>query len=467
MKIRTGFAVILLLATLIPGIAAQYYSLPVMAITNSPSDSVTNYIGNRPVAPTTTANTSRIFIPATGTVRSVNIYDYSGTAGTNEAYVYYIRVNNATDYLVNSISSANAERIFQNLSINIPVTRGDFVEVKRVHPVWSTNPLTNIVGGSILIESTTSGYVVPVEALSNSPGDSAQNYMGFRPIAPATTQGTNKIYVPASGNITVAYIYDYSATVVGTPEPITYSIQVNGGNQGLIGTVASNTSGERIFSNTSLNVKVFKGDYIEIKRDNPLWDINPTGNTVGGVIFVDTSLSTDPKGYNLYIQGLTSSPADAQTVYIGGKPAAPSTTGGVNKIFVQKGGIVNHAELYVYSGTAGTNEEWPIYLRLNGTTDYLISSQNQSAGERLFKNWNMNIPVSVGNYIEIKSVQPTWATNPATTIYGGYIYVQDSSNPTANTFIIQDLDAPVPWPLTIIGMVLAWVVITSNRHKRR
>jgi hypothetical protein len=33
-------------------------------------------------------------------------------------------------------------------------------------------------------------------------------------------------------------------------------------------------------------------------------------------------------------------------------------------------------------------------------------------------------PVTVGDYVEIKSVQPTWATNPLTTTYGGYLYIE-------------------------------------------
>jgi hypothetical protein len=47
-----------------------------------------------------------------------------------------------------------------------------------------------------------------------------------------------------------------------------------------------------------------------------------------------------------------------------------------------------------------------------------------SASERVFSNAALNIAVAAGDYIEIKGVQPTWATNPATTIYGGYIYIE-------------------------------------------
>jgi hypothetical protein len=29
-----------------------------------------------------------------------------------------------------------------------------------------------------------------------------------------------------------------------------------------------------------------------------------------------------------------------------------------------------------------------------------------------------------GDYFEIKGLQPTWTTNPLTTIYGGYVYIE-------------------------------------------
>jgi len=37
---------------------------------------------------------------------------------------------------------------------------------------------------------------------------------------------------------------------------------------------------------------------------------------------------------------------------------------------------------------------------------------------------NLNVSVVAGDYIEIKGVQPTWVTNPLTTIYQGHIYIE-------------------------------------------
>lgn len=129
-------------------------------------------------------------------------------------------------------------------------------------------------------------------------------------------------------------------------------------------------------------------------------------------------------GYTLSVQALTSSPGDGATVYFGNMPKAPIATANISKIYVRQSCKIKRVEIYCYSGTAGTNETWALYIRKNNTTDYLIQSQGVSASERIFSNTNLSIPMVAGDYFEIKSVQPTWATNPLTTIYGGYIYLE-------------------------------------------
>lgn len=129
-------------------------------------------------------------------------------------------------------------------------------------------------------------------------------------------------------------------------------------------------------------------------------------------------------GYTLSVQALTSSPADAQTIYFGQLPKAPVTAAGNSKIYIRKAGTIKMAQVYCYSGTAGTNESWVMNIRLNNTTDTQIASVSQSTNERIFSNSSLNIAVVAGDYIEIKCVNPTWATNPLTTIFGGYIYIE-------------------------------------------
>lgn len=129
-------------------------------------------------------------------------------------------------------------------------------------------------------------------------------------------------------------------------------------------------------------------------------------------------------GYTLFVQSPTASPSDAITAYFGSLPKAWETTQGRNKIYIRKAGTIKIAEIYSWSATAGSNEDWSLYIRLNGASDTLVATVSVSASERIFSNTGLSIAVAVGDYIEMKLVNPTWATNPVTTTFGGYIYIE-------------------------------------------
>lgn len=128
-------------------------------------------------------------------------------------------------------------------------------------------------------------------------------------------------------------------------------------------------------------------------------------------------------GYAINVQALTSSPVDAQTIYFGTLPKAPVTVTATSKIYVRTAGTITGAEIYCYSGTAGTAENWSIYIRVNNTTDYLISTVGLSTSERIFTNNALSITLSAGDYFEIKAINPTWVTNPLTVIFSGYVKI--------------------------------------------
>jgi hypothetical protein len=118
------------------------------------------------------------------------------------------------------------------------------------------------------------------------------------------------------------------------------------------------------------------------------------------------------------------SPNDGETTYFGILPAPPSTIEGQSKIYIRRAGTIKIAEIYSYSDTAGTDELWGMKVRLNGATDYSIADLGVLTNERIWSNTSINIPVAPGDYIQIKSVSPAWATNPVNTAFGGYIYIE-------------------------------------------
>lgn len=129
-------------------------------------------------------------------------------------------------------------------------------------------------------------------------------------------------------------------------------------------------------------------------------------------------------GVAINVQALTSSPTDAQTVYFGTLPKAPITTANVSKVYTPAG-TIKRAEIYCYSGTAGTGEAWSLYIRKNNSADTLIATLSVAASERRFTNSTLSIAMNgTTDYVEIKSVNPTWSTNPLTVIWGGWIYLE-------------------------------------------
>ena len=131
------------------------------------------------------------------------------------------------------------------------------------------------------------------------------------------------------------------------------------------------------------------------------------------------------RGYSINVMATESSPVDGQTTYFGILPAPPSTTEGQSRIYIRRAGTIKIAEIYSYSVTAGSGETWGLNVRLNGTTNYPIGpNQTVASPERIWSNTSINIPVAPGDYIQIKSIQPDWVTNPENTTFGGYIYIE-------------------------------------------
>lgn len=105
------------------------------------TDSQTMYWGSMPgVAPTTTADNTRIYIPKAGTITAAYIFANSGTAGSNENWSMNIRKNNTTDTLIQTLGANTANRLWSNTGLSISVVAGDYIEIKEVQPAWGTNP---------------------------------------------------------------------------------------------------------------------------------------------------------------------------------------------------------------------------------------------------------------------------------------------------------------------------------------
>lgn len=129
------------------------YALLVQADVSNPADAATTYLGNMPRVPISTDGISRIYMSDAGTITAADIFVYAGgTSGSNEAWSFYVRVNSTTDHLIETVSASTAARRFDNTSLAISLSAGDYFEIKMVNPTWATNPTNVVIGGNILVK---------------------------------------------------------------------------------------------------------------------------------------------------------------------------------------------------------------------------------------------------------------------------------------------------------------------------
>lgn len=131
------------------------YTLPILAANQATTtDGQTIYFGGTAaLAPGTTANLNPIYVPKAGTVKAVYLFANAGTAGTNEAWVTSLRLNNSTNTQIASVSANTANRLWTNTSMSVAVAAGDRLEITSTLPTFATNPANVRWGGTIYLES--------------------------------------------------------------------------------------------------------------------------------------------------------------------------------------------------------------------------------------------------------------------------------------------------------------------------
>lgn len=124
----------------------------------------------------------------------------------------------------------------------------------------------------------------------------------------------------------------------------------------------------------------------------------------------------DSKGYSVVATFSTTSqaPADGATYYFGSTPRnSVNTTAGSTRIYITRTGTIKSCYLF-FNQIAGSSETSTFSIRLNNTTDYVVSSAvTNDATQTIFTNTSLSIAVVAGDYIEGKwGALPSWVTNP-------------------------------------------------------
>lgn len=111
-------------------------------------------------------------------------------------------------------------------------------------------------------------------------------------------------------------------------------------------------------------------------------------------------------------------PADEDTIYFanGAVFVVGSAFGGRKRIISTRiSSITDVCINPVVGGTVGSSETASLYVRVNNTTDYLVTNSLTFDTALQYKHYSgLNIPLATDDYWEYKIVCPTWATNPTT-----------------------------------------------------
>jgi hypothetical protein len=130
------------------------------------------------------------------------------------------------------------------------------------------------------------GYVLSGNALNLAVvADATIYYFGSLGLAPQTTAGNCRIYVPKAGTIKTAYVYAFAGTA-GSAENWQMIVRVNNTTDVAVQTLASN-SANRVWANAGLNTSVVVGDYFEFKSAAVTWVTNPANLRLAGWVYIE------------------------------------------------------------------------------------------------------------------------------------------------------------------------------------
>lgn len=118
-------------------------------------------------------------------------------------------------------------------------------------------------------------------------------------------------------------------------------------------------------------------------------------------------------------------PLDTTTYYIGVN-GLPNIAEGVSRAYIPKSGTIKSCYIHIANGgVLGSGETSTISIRVNNTTDTTVSSViTTNSTVQVFSNTNLSIPISAGDYIELKLVTPSWATNPTSVQFTCVVYIE-------------------------------------------
>lgn len=142
----------------------------------------------------------------------------------------------------------------------------------------------------------------------------------------------------------------------------------------------------------------------------------PISGTVPTSQFLTTVGSSAQRIYTLQLTTSQITTPAANTTYYSGTGGTLTTTEGQRDISVPITGTIVSAQINCQMVTAGSAETGSLYLRINRTTDVLLTSSFKNDATEKFSATGLSQAVTAGDLLELKWVTPAggWSSTPAT-----------------------------------------------------
>lgn len=129
------------------------------------------------------------------------------------------------------------------------------------------------------------GYPLQFSKISvSNPLDNTAYYVGLNAVSPF--QGVSRIYCPVSG--VVRRVYGHFSQVAGSAEQSTLSLMHNGVDVDVISSALLHNAVSTVFSNIVLSREVAAGDYLELRWNTPVWNVNPASIVISATAWIET-----------------------------------------------------------------------------------------------------------------------------------------------------------------------------------
>lgn len=121
---------------------------------------------------------------------------------------------------------------------------------------------------------------------------------------------------------------------------------------------------------------------------------------------------------------VSTNPVDGSIQYVGSSGTPTAGVADIQRLYIPKAGRIRVVSVFVWAATPGSNENIAVDILLNNSGVTNVGNVKADATQNTLQNTGLTLAVVVGDYIEVRFTNPTWATNPTgNVVYTANVYL--------------------------------------------